>query len=258
VSGRKRAAGVRSQMSLSPSTYSAEQDAESLVSEEINVGSVKACCGYETDVYTAEEYDSQPSESTGDELFSIDGHQSSSNTEHELSRWYVDACFVIKKDRFLTGASPFERRIVKTQTQCAQFCLSLDYCVSALYSSISTCDAFNTKSGDGQAQLLKLRGYIYLEPKPGKSSACLIGIVITFHICICIHIHKYKYIYIFIYLFVYLHGFYCQHILRWHCRHVRSDASIIIAVFCLQQALFFCYMFLPPPESYLFSKPILN
>uniref|UniRef100_A0A915B5B7 Uncharacterized protein n=1 Tax=Parascaris univalens TaxID=6257 RepID=A0A915B5B7_PARUN len=126
VSGRKRAAGVRSQMSLSPSTYSAEQDAESLVSEEINVGSVKACCGYETDVYTAEEYDSQPSESTGDELFSIDGHQSSSNTEHELSRWYVDACFVIKKDRFLTGASPFERRIVKTQTQCAQFCLRLN------------------------------------------------------------------------------------------------------------------------------------
>uniref|UniRef100_A0A9J2PSR6 Apple domain-containing protein n=1 Tax=Ascaris lumbricoides TaxID=6252 RepID=A0A9J2PSR6_ASCLU len=192
VNGRKHAAGVRSQTSLLPSSYSAEQDAEPVVSKEINVGSVKACCGYETDVYTAEEYDSQPSESTEDELFSSDGFHSSSDTEHEvpgnsilnvhaarrnsfeLSQRYVDECFVVKKDRFLTGVSPFERRVVKSQTQCAQFCLSLDYCVSALYSSISTCDAFNTKSGDGQAQLLKLSGYIYLEPKPGKSSSCLI------------------------------------------------------------------------------------
>lgn len=36
------------------------------------------------DVYTAEEYDSQPSESTEDELFSSDGFHSSSDTEHEV------------------------------------------------------------------------------------------------------------------------------------------------------------------------------
>lgn len=51
VNGRKHAAGVRSQTSLLPSSYSAEQDAEPVVSKEINVGSVKACCGYETGMY---------------------------------------------------------------------------------------------------------------------------------------------------------------------------------------------------------------
>ncbi|VDM44475.1 unnamed protein product [Toxocara canis] len=123
-----------------------------------------------------EQSDPQYAEDVDGERPSPGGDLLASSDMSLMSERNLNECFIVSKNHVLMGASPFERRVAMTKAKCAQFCLSLDYCISASYSSSDfTCDAFNTKNGSGSARLFEINDYFYLEPKPGESAVCLAG-----------------------------------------------------------------------------------